>query len=283
MPQKLRNVNEAQSEYLEAVSGDGVRLCVRVTGPPDGFPILFLHGFTQSHLAWRRQFEGPLARRFRLIAFDLRGHGWSDKPQDASAYGEPHRWAGDVAAVLAAAAAERAVFVGWSYGGRVILDYAATLGTAAIAGINFVAAVVGDAGEYYGERIGTIRGTLASDPAANIDGTRRFLRACFERQPAEDDFERMLAYNAMVPPAIRAKLLKRKVDGHAVLASLASPALFTQGTRDAIIGRAMCEYGVKTVPGATLSLYEGIGHSPFWEDAERFDRELTDFVRICVA
>ncbi len=246
-------------------------------------PILFLHGFSQSHLAWRRQFEGALAQRFRLIAFDLRGHGWSEKPAGAESYREPHRWADDVAAVLDAAGAERAVFVGWSYGGRVILDYAAAHGTQAIAGINFVAAVIGDAAEYYGERIGTIRGTLSADPATSIDGTRRFLRACFAHEPAPDDFERMLAYNAMVPPAIRAKLLGRDVDGKALLASLALPMLFTQGTLDAIVAPAMSAYGLQTVPGARLSLYEGIGHSPFFEDAERFDRELADFVRTCVA
>ena len=93
----------------------------------------------------------------------------------------------------------------------------------------------------------------------------------------------MLAYNAMVPPAIRAKLLGRDVDEKALLASLALPVLFTQGTLDAIVAPAMSAYGLQTVPGARLSLYEGIGHSPFFEDAERFDRELADFVRTCVA
>lgn len=276
-------MKESESEYFEAVSSDGVRLCVRALGARDRVPILFLHGFSQSHLAWRRQFEGALAERFRLIAFDLRGHGWSEKPSGAQSYREPHRWADDVAAVLAAAGAERAVFVGWSYGGRVILDYAATHGTKAIAGIDFVGAVIGDAAEYYGERIGTIRGTLASDPAASIDGTRRFLRACFAREPAPDDFERMLAYNSMVPPAIRAKLLGREVGANALLASLSLPVLFTQGALDAIVAPAMSDYGARTVPGAKISLYEGIGHSPFFEDPERFDRELADFVRSCVA
>jgi non-heme chloroperoxidase len=33
------------------------------------------------------------------------------------------------------------------------------------------------------------------------------------------------------------------------------------------------------VPGAKLSVYEGIGHAPFWEDTPRFNRELAEFVR----
>ena len=59
------------------------------------------------------------------------------------------------------------------------------------------------------------------------------------------------------------------------------PVLFTQGTADTIIAPAMSRYGAAAISGAVLSLYEGIGHEPFFEDAERFDRELAEFVRTC--
>lgn len=271
-----------ESEYTQAVSSDGVRLCVRSCGPRNAPAIVFFHGFSQSHLTWQRQFEGPLAHEFHLIAFDLRGHGWSDKPHDADAYRDAKRWADDVAAVLDTVGAGRAALVGWSYGGRVILDYTAAYGTAAIAGINFVAAVVGNGAEFYGSAIGTLRSTFDPDPQTCIDGLRRFLRACFARQPDADDFERMLAYNAMVPSDVRSKL-GRKAPGRELLESLSPPALFTHGTADDIIAPAMSRYGAQAVPGARLSLYEGVGHAPFFEDAERFDRELAEFVRSCNA
>ncbi|MGA8534230.1 MAG: alpha/beta hydrolase [Candidatus Tumulicola sp.] len=270
-------------EYVDVVSSDGVRLCVRSRGEREKPAIVFLHGFSQSHLSWAKQFEGELATQFHLIAFDLRGHGWSDKPGDVAAYREAQRWGDDVAAVLQTLGVTRAVLVGWSYGGRVILDYVKTHGTAAVAGIDFVAGVVGDEAAYYGSDIGTMRATLADDPVTNIDGTRRFLRACFAQQPDEASFERMLAYNAMVPPSIRAKLGGRKVDAHDLLAALNVPVLFTQGTADGIIAPAMSRYGAATVPHATLSLYDGIGHSPFFESSARFDRELAEFVRTCFA
>ena len=38
-------------------------------------------------------------------------------------------------------------------------------------------------------------------------------------------------------------------------------------------------YTAASAPGARLSVYPGIGHSPFWEDAERFNRELAEFAR----
>ena len=39
------------------------------------------------------------------------------------------------------------------------------------------------------------------------------------------------------------------------------------------------EYTAKMIPGAKLSVYQGIGHSPFFENAPRFNAELTAFVR----
>ena len=192
-----------ESDYTTAISSDGVRLCVRTVGPKDQPAILFVHGFSQSHLSWTKQFNGPLSQRFHLIAFDLRGHGWSGKPADDAAYYETQRWGDDVAAVLEACGVQRAVLVGWSYGGQVVLDYVATHGVGAIAGIDFVAGVIGNDRTYYGKDIRTLRMTCADDPAASIDGMRTFLRACFATPPEGADFERMLAYNAIVPPAIR--------------------------------------------------------------------------------
>ncbi|MBV8372165.1 MAG: alpha/beta hydrolase [Candidatus Eremiobacteraeota bacterium] len=269
------------AEYSHAVSSDGVRLCVRTRGSPEHPAIVFIHGFSQCHLAWIAQFEGRLAEHFRLIAFDLRGHGWSDKPDDAAAYGESQRWGDDIAAVLATLDVRRAAFVCWSYGGRVMLDYLATHGSRAVAGINFVAAVIGDKREYYAPDIRTLRETFAGDPLATVDGTRKFVRACFALQPGAAAFERVLTYTAIVPPAIRAKLVGRPADGHDKLAALAVPVLFTHGTDDRIIAVEMSRYGAQTVPGARLALYDGIGHSPFLESSERFDRELHAFVRTC--
>jgi pimeloyl-ACP methyl ester carboxylesterase len=46
--------------------------------------------------------------------------------------------------------------------------------------------------------------------------------------------------------------------------------------RNAKLGAA--RYTASVIPGAKLSIYEGIGHSPFYEDARRFNKELAAFV-----
>lgn len=77
--------------------GAGVRLHVTETSNPSGRPLLFIHGFSQCALAWNRQLHSDLGDTFRLVAFDLRGHGLSDKPREGYTDSQPcsPRWTPD--------------------------------------------------------------------------------------------------------------------------------------------------------------------------------------------
>src|SRR5262245_36939761 len=101
----------AQMKTQKITGGGGVQLHVVEAGNPDGRPILFLHGFSQSGLAWSRQLDSELARDHHLVAMDLRGHGLSDKPRDA--YGDSRMWADDVRAVIDSLNLDHAVLCGW--------------------------------------------------------------------------------------------------------------------------------------------------------------------------
>ena len=73
----------------EVYGGGGLRLHVREWGRPDGQPIVLIHGWSQNHLCWAHQYDSALADEFRLVAYDLRGHGMSDAPLDAAHYTTP--------------------------------------------------------------------------------------------------------------------------------------------------------------------------------------------------
>lgn len=264
---------------LAVSTSDGLALAAGEWGNPDGAGIVFIHGFSQSFLSWTRQLEDPaLARKFRMVAFDLRGHGASDKPLDSHAYLDGRLWADDVAAVIAAAGLRRPVLVGWSYGGRVISDYVRAHGIAGLAGINFVSAATKSAPEFVGPALMDVAGMQSDDLAANIAATRKFLRACFAVAPGADDFETMLAFNMLVPPRVRAAIRGRAPNPGDLLPRMRLPVLVTHGTHDRLILPGMAEFTAATAPDAKLSLYEGIGHAPFFEDAPRFNRELAAFV-----
>lgn len=215
---------------------DGVALAAQEWGNPAGREILFIHGFNQCHLSWLRQVTNPaLARAFRMVTFDLRGHGASGKPLEREAYGADKIWGDDIAAVMTACELKHPVLVGWSYAGRVIADYLRGHGADRIAGINYVGARTGTDPALFGSARRHFAAMQSNDLAANIAGTRAFLRACFEQQPDENDFETMLAFNMVVPPTVRANVLSRPGDTAEAMARLACPVLVTHGRQDQII------------------------------------------------
>lgn len=260
---------------------DGLTLAAYEYGNPDGPAILFIHGYAQAALSWDRQTrDAELAREFRLVALDLRGHGMSDKPVGDAAYKTPKFWADDVQATITQLGLRRPTLVGWSYGGRVMGDYVAEHGTGSIGAMNWVCAVSSAAEPSRFGRGGRFVAQMVSpDPATAIRGTVSFLRECFEIQPTTGDFETMLAFNMMVPRHVRVSLGGRPVGFEARLRTLDLPVLVTQGQLDKLIDVSMGRHTAAIIPGARYSEYQNIGHAPFWEDAPRFNRELAELAR----
>src|SRR5262249_22946297 len=71
----------------------------------------------------------------------------------------------------------------------------------------------------------------------------------------------------------------RPLDVDDMLRSLKLPVLVTHGAEDQNSNLIAAEYTAKMIPGAKLSIYEGVGHSLFFEAAPRFNGELAAFVR----
>ena len=82
---------------------DGLTIRAQIWGNAGGPEILFIHGFSQSYLSWIKQTGSGLSQAFRMVTYDLRGHGGSDKPSDAKYYQNDKAWADEVAAVIQAA------------------------------------------------------------------------------------------------------------------------------------------------------------------------------------
>jgi non-heme chloroperoxidase len=259
--------------------GGGLRLHVREWGRASGPPILFIHGWSQNHLCWAKQYESDLADEFRLVAFDLRGHGMSDAPLEPGHYTDPALWADDVAAIVDGLGLEQTVLVGWSYGAFVICDYVRAYGTDRIAAIEFVEGVVKLGEAVFGTFIGPgfldhIAHATADDLPTNIWAMRSFLRACEAQPLAADDFEAALAWNMAVPAQVRAALVAREIDDDDVLRELRVPLLVTHGRADTVVLPAMAEHVLATCPTAEASWYDGVGHLPHLESPVRFNREL---------
>ena len=93
---------------------DGVRIHYKIEG--EGPPMVLHHGGTGNIQRWiNAGYVDRLRSSYRLILFDARGHGLSDKPHDAAAY-VYERWVSDVVALLDHHDIERAHFFGYSHG-----------------------------------------------------------------------------------------------------------------------------------------------------------------------
>jgi len=269
------------------IGGGGVKLHVRECGKTDAPAILFIHGWSQNHLCWRRQFDSGLADEFRLVAFDLRGHGMSEMPLQAENYTNPHAWAEDIAAIVDELGLRPLVLVGWSYAGFIICDYIRAFGEDAVAAINFAGAAVTLDTAAFGTLIGPgfldhVPGATAEDLPANIEAIRAFMRGCTAQPLPREEHESALCWNMVVPAKIRAALLTRVIDSDDILRALGKPVLMAHGRSDTVVLPAMGEHILKTCRTSIASWYDGTGHTPFLEDAPRFNRELADFVRSAV-
>jgi len=275
----------AQTRTIHTVrGGGGLRLHVREWGPADGPPILLIHGLSQSHLCWARQYESALAEEFRLVAYDLRGHGMSEAPLEPEHYTDGALWADDVAAIIDQLGLERPVLVGWSYGGFVICDYLRDHGQDRIAAIDFAGAVVTLGGAAFGTLIGPgfldhFPDATADDLPTNIRAIRALVKGWPARPYPPEEVETLLCSAMVVPARIRANLAARELDGDDVLRTLGVPLLVSHGRADTVVLPAMADYVLATCPTAEASWYDGVGHTPFLEEPERFNRELADLTR----
>lgn len=263
-----------------ALTPDGVRIAIQEYGDPKGPEILFVHGLYGSHLNWERQVASPRLRRYRLVTYDLRGHGLSGKPTAPKAYQDGRRWGDELAAVIRAKGLRRPVVVGWSMGGVAMTNYLGTYGDARLAGLVYVDGVIELRPELLRNVPATAAAMTSPDLARYLDGTRAFLRQCFYRPPAPAAFERMVQAAAMASPdMVRAVYGGISIPARTALPKVEVPTLFVFGARDGNLTMGMLELGKRLVPRSKAHVYPETGHAAFYERAERFNADLDRFVR----
>ncbi len=98
---------------------DGVRIYYEDHG--SGPAILLTHGFAATADMWKGQVEA-LRDRYRVVTWDMRGHGRTDSPEDESLYSEAHT-VEDMAAILRECGIDRAVIGGLSLGGYMSMAF----------------------------------------------------------------------------------------------------------------------------------------------------------------
>lgn len=285
----LLGITEALSRDVKSFYVDGsggVPLAVTDVGPKDGPEVLFLHGLGHSRASFSPQMESALLERYRMVAFDLRGHGQSGKPWRDEDYADPKIWADDVKRVMDATGLRRPIVVAWSYGGLVAADMIRTHGNESLSGLMLVNTTGGlvnvpanDTNMEIPADLTEAYRLLAEPTYANqrraVANISNYLVA---EAAAPGWLDQSLELGLMLPPYVRTRLTAHRTDNADLAREISVPVVLAYGDEDASLRPEVVAALLAVLPNSAELRFDGAGHSPFAEDVERFNRELAAFV-----
>ncbi len=268
------------SVYSRFADVDGVRLHYQEKG--EGAPLLLIHGYTASTFAWKDVFE-PLSRQFRVIAVDLKGFGFSAKPE-----GDYTRRAqGDlVIRFLDHLKIDRAIFCGSSMGGEVSMNAAVRHPdrVSALILVDSSGVTVGGGGSVGpGVANWPVIGPAVAALALISDSmVRDGLRQCFYDDSMVTG-EQVAAYYRPLKTrgGQRAAYLARVQAGQdpvePEINRIRQPTLIVWGAEDELIPLEAGRRLNSLIAGSRLVVFDKCGHLPQAEMPERFVGEVSGF------
>jgi len=246
----------------------------------EGPPLVLLHGWAMHSGLWGSLVE-DLARRYRVHAVDLPGHGASGAPAEFTLAG--------VVAALAAAFPRKGpplTVVGWSLGGQVAMRWAlaapdqvgrivlVATSPRFVAGDDWPHAMAPATLDRFGDELRIAwKLTVQRFLALQLHGsdTPRAMLAELKH--------RLLAREAPSPATLAAALaVLRDTDLRFEIPGIAQPALVVSGDRDTLAFPGAGRYLADHLPNARFALIPGAAHVPFLSHAAAFGTALDDFL-----
>lgn len=260
---------------------NGIEIHYEVHGA--GEPLVLSHEFAGSTRSWDPQRE--LSRHYRLVIYDSRGYPPSTVPTDLAAYSQEQSIE-DLRALLDTLAIERAIVGGFSMGGSIALNFAlrypGRVDALVLAGVGTGSADK----EAFVRDFSPIADRLEREGAAAVaedyltGPTRIQLR---RKNPAawrklRDEFAALSGLG--LAQTLRGVQLRRPTmyELEAGLRQLRVPTLVIVGEEDAPAVDAS-RFLAATIPGATLHLLPGTGHTLNLEEPEAFNRAVLEVLR----
>lgn len=256
-----------------------VRIFYRDLGDRDAPPVVLLHGWTLTHQAWDHQIVTLMADH-RVVVPDLRGHGQSDKP--AGGY-DPERIAADIEAMMDALDLQDVSLIGWSFGGTTATrvasrhgDRLARLGLINAAGPKYLA----DESWEHGHSEETLKEWQRSE-GDELATWRKGVVEAMPREPYEELFTRWLWVQSMQCPSWAAAPMLdtyARVDLRPELEDIRVPTCIFHGVHDVYCSLEGAKLFTDGIDDARLVEFTNSGHSPHYEERDRFDSELAEFL-----
>jgi non-heme chloroperoxidase len=252
----------------------GVRHTYVEQGDRGGVPVLLLPGLGDSWRSFQPVLD-HLPASIHAFALTQRGHGDSSHPAEGYRF---HDFAADVTAFVDALELEAVVIAAHSASGffaqRFAIDHPKrTLG------LVFIGTPVTLRGHPGVQEAWDSTISKLTDP---VDpGFVREIQKSALAQPVPEEFFEILVQEALKVPA---RVWRAAVEGFlqddlsSELHKIEAPALIVWGDQDTLLNRSDQEALAAAIPGTRLLVYAGAGHSPHWEEPDRFASDLTSFI-----
>ena len=257
---------------------DGTRIHYEVTGKPGATPVLMIQGLGASKNAWNLQ-RIAMATRFRIISFDNRGAGRSDKPTVPFTL---EQMADDALAVLDAAGIETAHVVGASMGG-VISQIVAVKHPHRVRSLTLVCTAC---------RNHPWRQELLQSWAKTAEekGMIEVGKEAAQWVMSPRSFRRLVpAFTWMGPlAALRPRhsfvsqidaILNTREDLVDQLSTITAPTMVIVGNQDILTPRGDSEEIAERIPNAELVVISGAAHGLMMEHSSTFNKILIEFLQ----
>ena len=250
----------------------GIELDVAQRGRPDGLPVVFLHGYTDSRQSFSRVLP-LLPDGIRAIVPTMRGHGESDKPACCYRIGD---FAADIVALLDTLGIPRAAIVGHSLGSlvaqRLAIDHPSRLTSLVLIASGYTARV---------DVVIEMAREVAKLPNPVPDQFARDFQTSVISHPVPPEFLDLVVGESLKVPA---RVWRDVIDALANKDTLyehpriQARTLVISGMKDAMWDIAHSDSLARSIRGAKLLVYTDAGHSPNWEFPERVARDLQAFL-----
>ena len=264
----------------------GVRIHYQAAGNENAPPVILIHGFISSNLVWNEVFLPLASAGFRVIAPDLPGYGYSDKPSDGRYTIDAQAYA--VLGLMDRLGIDRATIVGASYGGAVAatiaLDYPDR-----VSNLVLVGAVTNDQPKK------KLLLRLASVPLLGDVATPLFLGSRWILRKRTEEVYRRLGYPVDERKlAARHHLLATSATHRAMIRTvrrwradrisreaslIRQPTLLVWGEEDTHIPVSEAFKLRDAIPDSRLIVFRRCGHLPPTECPEKFVEAVAEFSR----
>lgn len=256
---------------------NGAAIYFTENGEPGDMPVLFVHGFPFSGAMWDLQLEA-LGRRYRTIAYDIRGLGRSEIG-DGQYTIEGH--VDDLVGLLDHLEIDKTVIVGLSMGGYIALRALERNPE------RFLAAVLCDTRSEADDNAGKLKRATGA-AAVKRDGAavfaESFVPAVFAPESLRTTPEAVKLIRNIItttsPQAIAGHLIAMacRTDTTASLASIGIPTLIIVGEADTLTPPRLSQAMHERIPGSVLHQVPGAGHMSNLENPEFFNARLLEFL-----